>query len=85
LAIGDHKLYSDAAHTTEVPLSTDPGFFGVGTIALDQDFYDSPSPHIMYNLKRGLRVAEKLIEHGESSAALQFPSHRPLRVRYGAA
>jgi hypothetical protein len=36
---GTHKLYSDAAHTTEVPLSIDPYFFEVSTLAPDQDFY----------------------------------------------
>jgi hypothetical protein len=36
---GTHKLYSDAAHTTEVPLSIDPYFFEVSTISPDQDFY----------------------------------------------
>jgi len=36
---GTHKLYSDAALTTEVPPSIDPYFFEVSTLAPDQDFY----------------------------------------------
>ena len=34
-----HKLYADAAHTTEVPISIDPYFFEVDSLAPDQDFY----------------------------------------------
>lgn len=34
-----HKLYADAAHTTEVPLSIDPYFFEVDALSSDQDFY----------------------------------------------
>lgn len=36
---GTHKLYADAAHTTEVPLSIDPYFFEVDALTPDQDFY----------------------------------------------
>jgi hypothetical protein len=36
---GAHKLYSDAAHTTEVAPSIDPYFFEVSTTTSDQDFY----------------------------------------------
>jgi hypothetical protein len=36
---GTHKLYSDAAHTTEVAPSIDPYFFEVSTIAPELDFY----------------------------------------------
>ncbi len=34
-----HKLYTDAAHTTEVPISMDPYFFEVDALTPDQDFY----------------------------------------------
>jgi len=36
---GTHKLYADAAHTTEVPISIDPYFFEVDAITPDLDFY----------------------------------------------
>jgi hypothetical protein len=36
---GTHKLYADAAHTTEVPISIDPYFFEVDALSPDQDFY----------------------------------------------
>jgi hypothetical protein len=36
---GAHKLYSDAAHTTEVPISIDPYFFEVDALTPDQNFY----------------------------------------------
>ena len=34
-----HKLYAEAAHTTEVPLSIDPYFFEADTLAPASDFY----------------------------------------------
>ena len=34
-----HKLYADAAHTTQVPISIDPYFFEVDTLSPDLDFY----------------------------------------------
>jgi hypothetical protein len=34
-----HKLYADAAHTTEVPISIDPYFFEVDALTPDLDFY----------------------------------------------
>ena len=36
---GTHKLYADAAHTIEVPISIDPYFFEVSALAPDLEFY----------------------------------------------
>jgi hypothetical protein len=50
-------------HVTLIPLLADLGLHGV-TVPNFSYFLDSPRPHILYNRKRGLRVADLLIEHG---------------------
>jgi Domain of unknown function (DUF4417) len=50
-------------HRTLIPLLANLDLHAV-TVPNFSYFSDSPRPHILYNRKRGLRVADKLIEHG---------------------